>query len=113
MPELPDLVHVEASLRGALLGKRIAGARTGDPTVLRVMVTEPFPAVLVGRTLEGVERRGHFMRFALDGDLVLVVNAMLVGRYRLVPPGTETSKKDPRSLALALTFEDEIGRAHV
>src|SRR5262245_28818933 len=106
MPELPDLVHVEAGLRTAVVGKRIAAARTGDPTVLRIMVAQPFPAVLVARTLESVERRGHFMRFALDGELVLVVNAMLVGRYRLVPPGTESPKKDPRSLALALVFED-------
>ncbi len=109
MPELPDLVHVEAGLRAAVMGKRIAAARTGDPTVLRVMVSEPFPAVLVGRTLEGVERRGHFMRFGLDGGLVLVVNAMLVGRYRLVAPGRETrnvNRKDPRALGLALAFDD-------
>jgi formamidopyrimidine-DNA glycosylase len=106
MPELPDLVHVEAGLRAAVVGKRIAAARTGDPTVLRIMVAQPFPAVLVGRTLESVERRGHFMRFALDGGIVLVVNAMLVGRYRLMPPGTESPKKDPRSLAIALVFED-------
>jgi len=105
MPELPDLVHVEAGLRAAVAGKHITAARTGDPTVLRIMVPEPFPGVLVGRTLAGVERRGHFMRFALDNDLVIVVNAMLVGRYRLVPPGAEPSKKDPRSLALALVFD--------
>src|SRR4029077_11753913 len=104
----------------------------GDPTVLRIMVAQPFPAVLIGRTLESVDRRGHFMRFALgargaeaasppqpvaggsepfqgsegDAGLVLVVNAMLVGRYRLVAPGTESPKKDPRSLAIALVFED-------
>src|SRR6476659_4378640 len=106
MPELPDLVHVEAGLRAAVVGKRITAARTGDPTVLRIMVTEPFPAVLVGRTLVGVERRGHFMRFALDNELVVVVNAMLVGRYRLVAPAKEPVKKDPRSLALALVFDD-------
>ena len=105
MPELPDLVHVEAGLRAALVGKRIAAARTGDPTVLRIMVTEPFPAALVGRTLNGVARRGHFMRFGLDGNLVVVVNAMLVGRYRLVPPATASNKKDPRALALALVFD--------
>jgi formamidopyrimidine-DNA glycosylase len=106
MPELPDLVHVEAGLRAAIVGKRIVAARTGDPTVLRLMVAEPFPAVLVGRTLDSVERRGHFMRFALAGDLVVVVNAMLVGRYRLVSAGTDKGKKDPRSLALALAFDD-------
>jgi formamidopyrimidine-DNA glycosylase len=108
MPELPDLVHVEAGLRAALAGKRIAAARTGDPTVLRVMVAEPFPDVLVGRRLVGIDRRGHFMRFGLEGDLIIVVNAMLVGRYKLIAAGAsaEKPKKDPRSLGLALTFDD-------
>src|SRR5262249_16867743 len=49
VPELPDLVYVEEQLQGALGGRRITGARTGDPLVLRVMVQEPFPGVLVGR----------------------------------------------------------------
>jgi formamidopyrimidine-DNA glycosylase len=108
VPELPDLVHVEDELRRALVGKRIAAARTGDPLVLRVMVAEPFPGVLVGRRLEDVARRGHFMRFALEGGLVLVVNAMLVGRYKLLDPGANgrDKKKDPVSLGLALVFED-------
>jgi formamidopyrimidine-DNA glycosylase len=116
VPELPDLVRVERVLSAALAGKRITGARTGDPTVLRVMVPEPFPATLVGRRLDDVQRRGHFMRFALEGDLVLVVNAMLVGRYRLRPPAPDRAKKDgnkdgkkdkdPLALGLALVFED-------
>lgn len=106
MPELPDLVHVGRVLAGALVGRRVIAARTGDPTVLRIMVPEPFPANLVGRVLRGVERRGHFMRFAFDGDVVLVVNAMLVGRYRLLL-GTEAAReKDPVALAFALGFDD-------
>ena len=60
MPELPDLVHVEDVLRGALLGKTIVAARTGDPTVLRVMVARAaFRRLLAGRRLETIERRGH------------------------------------------------------
>ena len=51
MPELPDLVHVEDLLREALAGKTISSARTGDPTVLRYLVREPFPALLAGRRL--------------------------------------------------------------
>jgi formamidopyrimidine-DNA glycosylase len=105
VPELPDLVHVEAGLRKAILAKRIAAARTGDPTVLRLMLPEPFPALLVGRRVQAIDRRGHFMRFGLDGDVVLVINAMLVGRYRLLQPET-AAKKDPRALGLALVFED-------
>jgi formamidopyrimidine-DNA glycosylase len=115
VPELPDLVHVEAELRRAIVGKRITAARTGDPLVLRVMVQEPFPGVLVGRRLEDVSRRGHFMRFALEGDLVLAVNAMLAGRYRLRPSGGGggKSKKDPVSLGLALVFDDGVELQYV
>jgi formamidopyrimidine-DNA glycosylase len=106
MPELPDLVHVEEVLRPALAGKTITAARTGDPTVLRLMVREPFPGVLVGRRLETIARRGHFMRFGLEGGLCIVVNAMLAGRYKLIPPGAEgAKKKDPRALGLALVFD--------
>jgi len=110
VPELPDLVYVEDELSRALAGRRVIGARTGDPLVLRVMVPEPFPGLLVGRRLLEVRRRGHFMRFALEGDLVIVVNAMLAGRYRLVPRDTPDAKakarKDPRALGLALEMED-------
>ncbi|HEY2902289.1 MAG TPA: DNA-formamidopyrimidine glycosylase family protein [Polyangia bacterium] len=122
MPELPDLAYVESVLRPALGGRRIVGARTGDPLVLRVMVTEPFPAVLIGRTFTDVSRRGHFMRFALDDELVLVVNAMLAGRYRLFLSSAggaagsgdgEGRKRDPRALGLAVTLDDGVELQYV
>jgi formamidopyrimidine-DNA glycosylase len=112
VPELPDLVYVEDELSAALAGRRVVGARTGDPLVLRVMVPEPFPGLLVGRRLLEVRRRGHFMRFALEGGIVIVVNAMLAGRYKLVPRDAQKPKqpkqpkKDPRALGLALEMED-------
>jgi len=104
VPELPDLVYVEEELSRAIAGRRVIGARTGDPLVLRVMVPEPFPGVLVGRRILEVRRRGHFMRFGLEDGLVIVVNAMLAGRYYLVAPGAK--KKDSRALGLALELED-------
>jgi formamidopyrimidine-DNA glycosylase len=111
MPELPELVHVEAQLRKALVGRTITGARTGDPLVLRLMTTAPFPAVLVGRTLGEVTRRGHFMRFSLGDDLHLLVNAMLAGKFQLRPvpaDEAEASKRLPASVALALTFDNGV-----
>jgi formamidopyrimidine-DNA glycosylase len=106
MPELPDLVRVERVLSGALVGRRVTTARTGDPTVLRNLNPEPFPTNLLGRVLRRVERKGHFMRFAFDGDVVLVVNAMLVGRYRLLSGVEAGREKDPVALAFALGFDD-------
>jgi formamidopyrimidine-DNA glycosylase len=98
MPELPDLVHIEHKLREALLGRTITAARAGDPTVLRIMVTLPFPETLVGRRFDSVIRRGHFMCIGLDGGLTLAINLMLVGRFYLVAP----DGRGPKSMALAL-----------
>jgi formamidopyrimidine-DNA glycosylase len=110
VPELPDLVHVEEVLSRAVAGRRVRAARTGVPLVLRVRVREPFPDVLVGRRLDEVRRVGHFLRFGLEGGLVVVVNAMLVGKYKLVAPDaprpSSPRKKDPVSLGLALVFDD-------
>jgi len=107
MPELPDLVHVERVLGERLIGRRVTAARTGDPTVLRLMIPGDFAAALVGQVVRSVERRGHFMRFGFDGELVLVVNAMLVGKYRLLSPDEARATKDPTALGFALVFDDE------
>ena len=106
MPELPDLVHVERVLGERLMGRKVTAARTGDPTVLRMMVPGEFAAALVGQTVKGVERKGHFMRFGFDGEVVLVVNAMLVGKYRLLAPEEARGEKDPVALGFALVFDD-------
>ncbi len=102
VPELPDLVHVEAVLRRSVCGLPIVDARVGDPVVLRLMVPGPFPAMLKGRRIAEVKRRGQFLRFDLDGGLCLVVNAMLTGRYSLAAVGTRSG----RDLILALVLSD-------
>jgi formamidopyrimidine-DNA glycosylase len=105
VPELPDLVHVERKLNEAVAGWTIRAIRVGDPTVLRVMVPEPFPAVLQDRTLASITRRGHFIVFGLQPPLTLAVNCMLAGKFQLASPGD----KIPRALALALTLEPPGG----
>src|SRR6185369_9639294 len=95
--------HIEAKLRPALVGHAIAGARTGDPLTLRIMVRDPFPGVLVGRTVRAVVRRGQFMCFELDEALVIVVNLMLAGRFQLLP---KVEAKLPHALSLALEMDD-------
>ncbi len=101
MPELPDLVHIAAELRRAVCGRAIVDAKVGDPVVLRLMIPAAFPEVLRGRRLLDVERRGHFLRFALDEELLLVVNAMLAGRFMLF---AEPPARKPKAMILALSF---------
>lgn len=107
MPELPDLIHVARKLGAMLPGRRIQAARTGDPTVLRIMVDAPFPGVLADKRFTGVERRGHFLCFFLEpDDLVLAVNCMLTGRFWL---GPARDKRGGKTVALALTLDPGPG----
>jgi len=107
MPEVPDLVPWAAGLAQALVGRTVERARVGDPIMLRQMVAEPFPTTLLGRTLTSVGRHGHFLRFGFSGDLALVINAMLAGRYILGRRELhEKAGRDPKAMGLVLEFED-------
>ena len=99
MPELPDLLHIQAKLEAALRGRRVTSERLRSPVVLRALVRGNL-SLLLGRVLEEVRRRSHFLVFRFEG-LDLAVNPMLAGRFRL----GSREDKDEASLAFALGFE--------
>jgi formamidopyrimidine-DNA glycosylase len=100
VPELPDLEYVVARLRETAVGRRVTAARVTEPIVLRVTIPGDFVELVTDRTLETVERRGHFLLFSL-GELDLVVNPMLAGRFRFA----EAAAKKEASMCFALAFE--------
>jgi formamidopyrimidine-DNA glycosylase len=102
VPELPDLVHVQATLARTVCNRCITEVRVGDPVVLRLMVPGALTDLLLGKRIVKVERVGQFLRFDLDQDLVLVINAMLSGRYFVVDGDARIKHKN---LVLAVRFE--------
>ena len=102
MPELPDLLHVLATLREQVLDRHVTGERVAEPIVLRFLVRGNL-SLLMGRRLADISRRAHFLVFRFDG-LDLCVNPMLAGRFRLAAPGA----KREGSLAFSLTFDDAV-----
>jgi len=100
MPELPDLLYVLGKLRERLLGRHVTAERVREPVVLRFAVRGNL-SLLLGRPLEDLVRRSHFLVFRFEG-LDLAVNPMLAGRFRLSEPG----EKDEAALAFALGFGD-------
>ena len=99
MPELPDLLYVMGVLRPALVGRTVAAARLTAPVVLRSLVKGDL-SLLVGRTLDELLRRGHFLVFRF-GDLDLAVNPMLAGRFKLAEPASRLEA----TAAFVLTFQ--------
>ena len=100
MPELPDLLHIQATLEERLRGRKVTSERLRSPVILRALVRGNL-SLLLGRTLEEVRRRSHFLVFRFEG-LDLAVNPMLAGRFRLAA----ADDKDEAALAFALGFED-------
>ena len=99
MPELPDLLHVVSKLRARLVGRHVSAERVREPVVLRFTVHGNL-SLLLGRPLEDLFRKSHFLVFRFEG-FDLAVNPMLAGRFRLAEPGD----KDEASLGFALAFE--------
>src|SRR6266571_3790849 len=100
MPELPDLLHIQAKLEERLRGRTVTSERLRSPVILRALVRGNL-SLLLGRKLDEVRRRSHFLVFRFEG-LDLAVNPMLAGRFRLAA----AENKDEASLAFALGFEE-------
>ncbi len=98
MPELPDLLYIVSRLRERLLGCHVTTERVREPVVLRFAVRGNL-SLLLGRPLDDVFRKSHFVVFRFEG-LDLAVNPMLAGRFRLSTPGDA----DEGALGFALGF---------
>jgi len=102
MPELPDLLYIQARLREALLGRRVVGERLREPIVMRFTVRGNL-SLLLGRRLDDIIRHAHFLVFRFE-DLDLAVNPMLAGRFRL----SEPDAKEEKGLVFSIDFDSGV-----
>lgn len=85
MPEIPDLEAIRGFLNDRLPGTRIERAEFIIPTIFRV-TKEDFVETLEGNTFVETQRHGKFLLFALESGHLLVINAMLTGRFQYLQP---------------------------
>jgi formamidopyrimidine-DNA glycosylase len=88
VPELPDLEYIVKNLRPRVAGKTIGAVAIREPIVIRMLLREGggFAEALPGRSVEGLQRRGPFLVFALSGGAELIVHCMLAGRLQIGGP---------------------------
>ena len=107
MPELPEVETIRRSLL-SIIGRRIEAVEVVEPR-LRRRVAENFASQLVGRLIEGIERRGKYLLFHLSGVLPeeeranrrpfaggesLLVHLGMSGALLLQPAGTSRQLHD-------------------
>lgn len=82
MPELPEVETVRRGLEPVLQGRRLSKVRINRPD-LRFPFPEDFAARLDGATVERLERRAKYLRFALSTGEIWVTHLGMTGRFTI------------------------------
>jgi len=103
MPELPEAETIVRGLRRAIVGERVARVEVVHADVLRA-TPRRLRAEALGRTVEGVARRGKNVLILLDGRRILAVNLGMTGRLLPFPEAPRGAGR-PTHPAVRLGFE--------
>ncbi len=98
MPELPEVETVVRGLRNTVLGKTISRVRVRAPqaTILvsRSFRGRNFAAVLAGRKILTVNRRGKNILIGLTGEVTLWAHLKMTGHFSYVDSDAQVTRHD-------------------
>lgn len=86
MPELPEVENICRSLSSLILGKSITGVALLKPEIIVCPDEAEFKKSIKNRTFIDLKRRGKYILFFLDKELVLVVHLRMTGRLVISSP---------------------------
>jgi formamidopyrimidine-DNA glycosylase len=94
MPELPEVEVMRRDLEKEVVGKKIKSVEvTGTRSVRRHKNKKEFIALLEGHKIAGVQRRGKYLVFKLDGAEALVVHLGMSGQLLRAKSAREKAPK--------------------
>jgi formamidopyrimidine-DNA glycosylase len=104
VPELPEVETVRQGLAKWVAGRRIAGAEVRHPRAIRRHGPGDvhFAAVLKGRTVTGVSRRGKYLWLPLDSGDAIIAHLGMSGQLLMQPAEAE----EEVHLRVRITFDD-------
>src|SRR5262245_49912780 len=100
MPEIPDLEAIRRFLNARIIGVEVTKAEALLPHIVRTGAAD-FEAALTGNRFGEITRYGKFLLFALADEQVMVINAMLTGRFQYCEPATKKKARTCFILSLA------------
>lgn len=99
MPELPEVEVIRRGLRPRIVGARLSGVRVRE-TRLRRPVRAGALEALVGRRIQGVDRRGKYLIVGLDGGKGLLIHLGMSGQLLILSEEEEADRHDHLLLSL-------------
>ncbi len=109
VPELPEVENIALGLRPVLVGKRVAQVWVGVPLVFRGphrRCWRTFMHELTGRRIETVSRRAKRLILTAEGNLALVFQLGMTGKFLLPNPEEGIAPATPKHTRLILSFSD-------
>jgi len=105
VPELPEVETVRLGLAKHVVGRRIAEVEVRHPRAIRRHLPGPdhFGAVLRGRRILDVARRGKYLWLPLDSGDAIVGHLGMSGQLLLQP----AENADETHLRVRITFDDD------
>ena len=96
MPELPEVEVLRRDLEKEVVGKKIKSVEvTGARSVRRHKNKKEFIALLEGRKIVSVQRRGKYLVIRLDGPEALIVHLGMSGQLLRAKSAREKAPKHP------------------
>jgi formamidopyrimidine-DNA glycosylase len=125
MPELPEVETIRRHLAPRVEGRRFGAVEIRDPRWTAPLAPDDVAARLTGRRIERLGRRGKYLLWELDGDLVLAQHLRMTGTvlYDAAPEPPHTRVRlplddghglvvsDPRRFGTGHLLEGEAGPA--
>ncbi len=90
MPEMPEVENIALGLRPVLVGERVASVWVGSPVIVRGpdrRHRRAFIAELTGRRMASVTRRAKRLILTAEGNLALVFQLGMTGKFLLACRG--------------------------
>ena len=118
MPELPEVETVARGLRASLEGRTITGVTVRWPRTIARPTPDEFQALVKGRRVVSVGRRGKYVVLSLDHGCLLI-HLKMSGRLYVVPAGQAADKHEHTVFdldgGLQLRFRDvrKFGRVYL
>jgi formamidopyrimidine-DNA glycosylase len=105
VPELPEVETVRQGLAKWVTGRRISTVEVRHPRAIRRHLPgdEHFAAVLRGRTITGVARRGKYLWLPLDSGDAIIAHLGMSGQLLMQP----AAAPDEVHLRVRMTFTDD------
>jgi formamidopyrimidine-DNA glycosylase len=108
MPELPEIETIRRQLAPALQGRAVDRLEVRDPRWCEPAAPAEVAAVVEGRRVERVGRRGKYLVLSLTGDVHLVMHLRMTGNLLLVKAGDDAPDRPHLRVRIVLDSGERL-----